>query len=34
MAAVSTRTGTKIYRVVEVVDGREIVRYTDKKPGG
>ncbi len=25
---------TTIYRVVEVVDGREVVRYTDKKPGG
>lgn len=24
--------GTQIYRVVEVVDGREVVRYTDKKP--
>lgn len=24
--------GTHIYRVVEVVDGREVVRYTDKKP--
>lgn len=24
--------GTHIYRVVEVVDGREVVRYTDRKP--
>lgn len=30
-ARVSTGT-TAIYRVVEVVDGREVVRYTDKKP--
>ena len=36
MAGASTpRTGAsgKIYRVVEIVDGREVVRYTDKKPG-
>lgn len=26
-------TSTVIYRVVEVVDGREVVRYTDRKPG-
>jgi soluble lytic murein transglycosylase-like protein len=24
--------GTSIYKVTEVIDGREIVRYTDKKP--
>lgn len=24
--------GTRIYRVVEVIDGREVVRYTDQKP--
>ena len=24
---------TKIYRVVEMIDGREVVRYTDKRPG-
>jgi hypothetical protein len=24
--------GRRIYKIVEVVDGREIVRYTDKKP--
>jgi soluble lytic murein transglycosylase-like protein len=24
--------GTHIYRVVEIVDGRELVRYTDQKP--
>jgi soluble lytic murein transglycosylase-like protein len=24
---------TKIYRVVEIVEGREVIRYTDKKPG-
>jgi soluble lytic murein transglycosylase-like protein len=24
--------GTKLYRTVDVVDGREIVKYTDKKP--
>lgn len=24
---------TKIYRMVELVDGREIIRYTDRKPG-
>jgi soluble lytic murein transglycosylase-like protein len=23
---------TKLYRIVEVVDGREIIKYTDKKP--
>jgi soluble lytic murein transglycosylase-like protein len=23
---------TKLYRVIEVVDGREIIKYTDKKP--
>ena len=27
------KSGTKIYRVTELVDGREIVRYTDRKPG-
>jgi soluble lytic murein transglycosylase-like protein len=25
-------TGTKLYRTVDMVDGREIVKYTDKKP--
>jgi soluble lytic murein transglycosylase-like protein len=24
--------GTKLYRTVDIVDGREIVKYTDKKP--
>lgn len=35
MANVSTsgRASTRIYRVIEVVDGREVIRYTDKKPG-
>jgi hypothetical protein len=23
---------TKLYRVVEVVDGREVIKYTDTKP--
>jgi hypothetical protein len=23
---------TRIYRVVEIIDGREVVRYTDRKP--
>jgi soluble lytic murein transglycosylase-like protein len=27
-----TMRGTSIYKVTEVIDGREIVRYTDKKP--
>jgi soluble lytic murein transglycosylase-like protein len=31
--ATSRSASTRIYRVVDVVDGREIVRYTDKKPG-
>jgi len=31
-ARVSTSSSTVIYRVVDVVDGREVVRYTDKKP--
>ena len=27
------KTGrTKLYRVIEIVDGREIIKYTDKKP--
>jgi len=30
--ATSGPRGTRIYRVVEIVDGREIVRYTDRKP--
>jgi len=25
-------TGTKLYRTVDIVDGSEIVKYTDKKP--
>ena len=29
----SKAAATRIYRVVEVVDGREVVRYTDRKPG-
>jgi len=33
ISAVTTKSGTKIYRIVEIVDGREVVRYTDKKPG-
>ena len=24
--------GLNVYRIVEVIDGREVVRYTDKKP--
>jgi hypothetical protein len=26
------RAGMRIYKVVEVIDGRELVRYTDQKP--
>ncbi|MGE3513468.1 MAG: lytic transglycosylase domain-containing protein [Vicinamibacterales bacterium] len=29
---VRATSSTRIYRVVEVIDGREIIRYTDKKP--
>jgi soluble lytic murein transglycosylase-like protein len=25
--------GTRIYRAVELIDGREVVRYTDRRPG-
>jgi hypothetical protein len=25
---------SKIYRTVEIVDGREVVRYTDQEPAG
>lgn len=32
MAGASRGASTKIYRVVDVVDGREVVRYTDKRP--
>jgi soluble lytic murein transglycosylase-like protein len=31
-ATTSTTTTTRIYRTVEVVDGREIAKYSDKKP--
>jgi len=31
-ATMSTTTTTRIYRTVDVVDGREIVKYSDKKP--
>ncbi len=31
-ATVRRDPATRIYKVVEVVDGREVVRYTDKKP--
>ena len=30
--AIELRAGTRIYKVVEVIDGREFVRYTDQKP--
>jgi soluble lytic murein transglycosylase-like protein len=30
----TTRPTTKVYRTVEVVDGREVPRYTNKKPTG
>ena len=33
VSAVGGTASTRIYRVVEVIDGREIVRYTDKNPG-
>ena len=26
------RRGNRIYKVVEIIDGREVVRYTDRKP--
>jgi soluble lytic murein transglycosylase-like protein len=29
---IELRAGTRIYKVVEVIDGREFVRYTDQKP--
>ena len=33
VAGPSTRVaGTQIYKVVEIVDGQEIVKYTDQKP--
>jgi soluble lytic murein transglycosylase-like protein len=33
IAGDAPKTGrTKLYRVIEVVDGREIIKYTDKKP--
>ena len=32
MASVKQMPGTKIYQVVKIVDGREVVYYTDKKP--
>ena len=32
-ARTASSSSTVIYRVVDVVDGREVVRYTDKKPG-
>jgi soluble lytic murein transglycosylase-like protein len=32
ITAIKGTTGTRIYKIVEVVDGREVVRYTDKKP--
>ena len=33
IAGDAPKTGrTKLYRIVEVVDGREIIKYTDKKP--
>ena len=31
--ALSVPTRQRIYRVAELVDGREVVRYTNKKPG-
>jgi soluble lytic murein transglycosylase-like protein len=34
MAGASRVAGTKIYAIREIVDGREVVRYTDKKPAG
>ena len=24
---------TRIYRAIEVIDGRDVVRYTNRKPG-
>jgi soluble lytic murein transglycosylase-like protein len=30
--AIEMRAGMRIYKVVEVIDGRELVRYTDQKP--
>ncbi len=33
IAGDAPKTGrTKLYRVIEIVDGREIIKYTDKKP--
>jgi soluble lytic murein transglycosylase-like protein len=32
IASIKQLPGTKIYQVVKIVDGREIVYYTDKKP--
>jgi transglycosylase-like protein with SLT domain len=29
---IETRASSRIYKVVEIVDGRPIVRYTDRKP--
>jgi hypothetical protein len=31
--AISTTPRSRIYKVVELVDGREVIRYTKKKPG-
>jgi hypothetical protein len=31
-ARVPTTGATKIYRTVEIIDGREVVKYTDQKP--
>ncbi len=30
--AASSPTKTHIYKVIEIIDGREVVRYTDRKP--
>jgi hypothetical protein len=33
MAGETTRVpGTKIYKTVEIIDGREVVRYSDRAP--
>src|SRR4029453_3704437 len=29
---IELRAGTRIYKVVDIIDGREFVRYTDQKP--